>query len=205
MDTSSVPLAYAPIAPLSPRPTQPREIFIGENQRHQRAVRTRRKRVSSPDVLSLSLALSLSFRSFASRVFQGIVSQKTIISFLLPSSLVHSSHSQRIGSLFLPIEPHPRRYCSAIIRSQDKVGPRGRETLLSITRACIKKHFSKPNDFLKQAAAIDRGNYRRGGGLVGTISFIFCIEDPRCIPRPTGYREWKPRKGEGERRIETKG
>lgn len=92
MDTSSVPLAYAPIAPLSPRPTQPREIFIGENQRHQRAVRTRRKCVSSPDVLSLSLALSL-FRFAASRpaFFRGLFPRKQSFrfSFRRPLFTVH--------------------------------------------------------------------------------------------------------------------
>lgn len=153
--------------------------------------------------LPLSLALSLSFRSFASRVFQGIVSQKTIISFLLPSSLVHSSHSKRIGSLFLPIEPHPRRYWLLSGAKIKLVHEGGRRCYRLLARALRNIFLNRT--FLKQAAAIDRGNYRRGGGLVGTISFIFCIEDPRCIPQPTGYREWKPRKGEGERRIETKG
>lgn len=155
MDTSSVPLAYAPIAPLSPRlHPAPRNFYRRKPAASKSGSNEEEVCFFARRALPLSLALSLSFRSFASRVFQGIVSQKTIISFLLPSSLVHSSHSQRIGSLFLPIEPHPRRYCSAIIRSQDKVGPRGRETLLSITRACIKKHFSKPNDFSEAS----RGN-----------------------------------------------
>lgn len=206
MDTSSVPLAYAPIAPLSPRPTQPREIFIGENQRHQRAVRTRRKCVSSPDVLSLSLSPSL-FRFAASRpaFFRGLFPRKQSFrfSFRRPLFTVHIPKELEASSFQL--NPIPVVIARLLSGAKIKLVHEGGRRCYRLLARALRNIFLNRTIFLKQAAAIDRGNYRRGGGLVGTISFIFCIEDPRCIPQPTGYREWKPRKGEGERRIETKG
>lgn len=133
---------------------RPAKFFIGENQRHQRVVRARRKCVSSPDVLSLFL--SLSFRiprfpgddcfpennHFVSRCFEGRGEEER-------SSLVHSSHFEIIGSLFLPIEPSPHHllllgyYVYPRHGDRDKVAPeeRGRRRCYRFTRGCIKKRF----------------------------------------------------------------
>ena len=131
---------------------RPAKFFIGENQRHQRVVRARRKCVSSPDVLSLSLS------RFVSRVFQGmIVSPKTIILFLVvsrgergnvhPLFTVHISKESEASSFQLNRLPITCYYSAIMyIRDtgiRDKVAPeeRGRRRCYRFTRGCIKKRF----------------------------------------------------------------
>lgn len=136
---------------------RPAKFFIGENQRHQRVVRARRKYVSSPDVLSLSLS------RFVSRVFQGmIVSPKTIILFLVvsrgergnvhPLFTVHISKELEASSFQLNRLPITCYY-SAIMYIRDT----GTETKLLQKRegggdvidslaGALRNDFSKPRN-----------------------------------------------------------
>ena len=137
---------------------RPAKFFIGENQRHQRVVRARRKYVSSPDVLSLSLS------RFVSRVFQGmIVSPKTIILFLVvsrgegrknvhPLFTVHISKESEASSFQLNRLPITCYY-SAIMYIRDT----GTETKLLQKRegggdvidslaGALRNDFSKPRN-----------------------------------------------------------
>lgn len=155
---------------------------------------------------SPSLSPSL-FRFAASRpaFFRGLFPRKQSFrfSFRRPLFTVHIPKELEASSFQL--NPIPVVIVRLLSGAKIKLVHEGGRRCYRLLARALRNIFLNRTIFLKQAAAIDRGNYRRGGGLVGTISFIFCIEDPRCIPQPTGYREWKPRKGEGERRIETKG
>lgn len=156
--------------------------------------------------LPLSLSPSL-FRFAASRpaFFRGLFPRKQSFrfSFRRPLFTVHIPKELEASSFQL--NPIPVLIARLLSGAKIKLVHEGGRRCYRLLARALRNIFLNRTIFLKQAVAIDRGNYRRGGGLVGTISFIFCIEDPRCIPQPTGYREWKPRKGEGERRIETKG
>lgn len=150
MDTSSVPLASRSDRPLIV--VAPRNFLSaktsGIKEWFERGGSMFLRQTCSP-------SLSLSFRipcfpgddcfpennHFVSRCFEGREGER--------SSLVHSSHFERIGSLFLPIEPSPHHllllgyYVYPRHGDRDKVAPeeRGRRRCYRFTRGCIKKRF----------------------------------------------------------------
>lgn len=125
------------------------------------------------------------FNNFAIPRFSGDVSLKTIILFHVRGGggnvLGYDPRSRiipkELEAFFLPIEPLSRYEKIKFLHEEGREG---------VTRACIKKHFSKPT-FIP---TIDRGNYRRGG-LIGTISFIFPIPGASLNRPRSGYRGWK--------------
>lgn len=154
---------------------------------------------------SPSLSPSL-FRFAASRpaFFRGLFPRKQSFRFSFRHPLFTVHIPKELEASSFQLNPIPVVIARLLSGAKIKLVHEGGRRCYRLLARALRNIFLNRTIFLKQAGAIDRGNYRRGG-LVGTISFIFCIEDPRCIPQPTGYREWKPRKGEGERRIETKG